>query len=385
MEKGLISVIKIKEFIDVSEEESPKNFSIEEMKYFDVVDCIEIRKEKERSVCRVVGAFAKDKQELKMLKKRYSSYRGNSWYDLGKELDLFDHIEDEIFWRPRGHTAKERILSDWSAALGKEGFYILYGSHTTVGTEYKKMAFLQESEEAIEDFLNRDYHSKKLVDDNLIFYLAEELDKVSRSCLHLLLKIPTMAGLDCEAVLFTTKKMDRETKALRKALEGLSVAFVEEVSSQCGVQLRIADALGRRWVSASCFFEKQGVIQLKLLHSLERLVYLMLESPGGIAKRYLPEEVRLYVLSEDDGFFSNVEQGLSLARVRFGVDSSDDVLAKKLKKGWKERVPYAMILGSKEKEAGSVTILCAESRQSFSVEIDKIGQWFINKRESLED
>ncbi len=146
------------------------------------------------------------------------------------------------------------------------------------------------------------------------------------------------------------------------------------------------DSLGREWQVATiqldmnmperfdltCVNEKGEKERIVMIHaaimgSLERFLSIIIEHLGGAFPLWL-SPVQVKVLPIGEGHFdyaSKVLENLKVSGIRAELDESSESLGKKIRNAKTEKVPYAIIIGDKERDSNTVT---AEARNGDKIE-----------------
>jgi threonyl-tRNA synthetase len=95
-----------------------------------------------------------------------------------------------------------------------------------------------------------------------------------------------------------------------------------------------------------------------ILGSLERFIAILIEHHAGAFPMWLaPEQVRVIpIATRHDGYAEKVADRLGEAGLRVEVDESRETLGKKVRAAQLDKVPYALVVGDKEEEAGTVAV-----------------------------
>ena len=84
-----------------------------------------------------------------------------------------------------------------------------------------------------------------------------------------------------------------------------------------------------------------------------------------------PEQVRVLPISDANlGYAHRVKNQLSEAGFRVDVDGRDGTIENKIRTAHEDRVPYQVILGDDEEDAGDISVRDRKERQSYDVETD---------------
>ena len=137
------------------------------------------------------------------------------------------------------------------------------------------------------------------------------------------------------------------------------------------------DAIGREWQLATiqCDFNLPERFELKFINekgeeerpvvihraisgSLERFMGVMIEHFAGAFPLWLsPVQVTVLPISEHQKEYAEgVYQTLKTAGIRVELDDSNESLGKRIRKAKMSKVPYVIVIGDKEKDAGVITV-----------------------------
>jgi threonyl-tRNA synthetase len=169
------------------------------------------------------------------------------------------------------------------------------------------------------------------------------------------------------------------TEALKGALEseGLEYQIEDGEAAFYGPKIGIdaRDAIGRMWTVGTVQLDfniprrleltyvgedneehHPVMIHRALLGTFERFMGVMIEHFKGNFPTWLaPEQVRILPISEDQlGYAHRVKNELGDLRVE--VDDRDWTIGRKIRAGHDDRVPYMLVVGGNEAEAGTVSV-----------------------------
>ncbi len=158
------------------------------------------------------------------------------------------------------------------------------------------------------------------------------------------------------------------------------------------IDIHARDAIGREWQLTTvqvdfnlperfdmAYVGEDGekhrpyMVHRALFGSIERFFSVMVESFNGAFPTWLaPEQVRVVPVAADfDGYAEEVASKLRAQRVRVQVDVSDDTLGAKIRDAQTSKVPYALVVGGNEAEAGTVAIRPYAGDQRKDVPVDR--------------
>jgi threonyl-tRNA synthetase len=100
------------------------------------------------------------------------------------------------------------------------------------------------------------------------------------------------------------------------------------------------------------------MIHCALLGSIERFLSVFIEHTGGRFPVWVaPEQIRFITLNQEDNTVAYAQKTLMDARqlgLRCTVDNSNESVGKKIRAAELMKVPYTIVIGSKEIESGAV-------------------------------
>ncbi len=100
------------------------------------------------------------------------------------------------------------------------------------------------------------------------------------------------------------------------------------------------------------------VIHRAILGTLDRFMSFLIEETKGALPVWLsPVQVKVLPISEDNiEYAENFVAELRLAGIRVELDDSNEKIGYKIRKAQLEKVPYMIVIGKKEQEAGTVGV-----------------------------
>jgi threonyl-tRNA synthetase len=230
-------------------------------------------------------------------------------------------------------------------------------------------------------------------DDAHLFCTEEQVAQELLGCLALVKVILTTLGMsdyrvrvglrdpDSSKYIGLKENWDKAEQACREAAKTLGVAFTEEPGEAAfygpKIDFVVRDVIGREWQLGTVQVDYNLPVRFDLTYSgadnqphrpvmihrapfgsMERFCGVLIEHFGGDFPVWLsPEQARLVPVSE-----KTLEYGRSLlARLRSGgvrasLDEHNDKLGAKIRRAEVEKVPYCLVLGGKEAEAGTVSV-----------------------------
>ena len=228
-------------------------------------------------------------------------------------------------------------------------------------------------------------------DDAHIFVTESQVVPELRSLLGFVLRLLRDFGFDTFEAKLSTRDPEKSvgtdegwalaTDALRQALEaeGIPYEINEGDAAFYGpkIDIDIRDALGRAWqlstlqvdfnfpvrfdlsyVTADNEHKRPWMIHRALFGSVERFFAILLEHYAGAFPTWLaPVQVTVIPIADrHQEYAERVAAALSGAGLRVEVDASGETLGNRIRKAQGSKVPYMLVVGDKETEAGTVAI-----------------------------
>ena len=189
---------------------------------------------------------------------------------------------------------------------------------------------------------------------------------------------------------------DAATAALEEACATTGLDLVPDPGGAAfygpKVSVQVKDAIGRTWQMSTIQYDfnqperfdlqytapdgshqRPIMIHSAKLGSVERFIGVLTEHYAGAFPTWLaPVQVRLVPVAEAfDGYVDQVAARLREARVRVEVDHSDDRFGKKIRNASKDKVPFTLIAGGEDTEAGAVSFRYRDGSQENQVPVDE--------------
>lgn len=247
-------------------------------------------------------------------------------------------------------------------------------------------------------------------DDAHIFCTPEQIEGEVRQTVTFALRILRRFGFNDITAFLSTRpekavglpeRWDQATASLRSALEAEGIAY--QVDEGGGafygpkIDLKIKDALGRPWQLGTIQFDfnlperfdmtyvgedgkehQPYMVHRALLGSLERFFGILIEHYGGAFPVWLaPEQVRILPITS-----GQVEHANALAAklrekdVRVGVDADNEKLGAKIRRAQLEKVPFMLVIGGRDVEAGVVSVRSRETGDKGAMTLEAFEELF---------
>jgi threonyl-tRNA synthetase len=227
-------------------------------------------------------------------------------------------------------------------------------------------------------------------DDAHIFCTPDQIEEEITEVLRFSLDMWRDFGFEDIEVYLSTRpekavgeleRWEQATEALRRAIGAQGLPY--EVDEGAGVfygpkiDLKIRDAMGRRWQMTTIQFDfneperfdmtyvgpdgqphRPYMVHRALLGALERFFGILIEHYGGAFPVWLaPVQVMMIPIADRHNAYAHqVAQELQAAGLRVGVDDSDDRMGAKIRNAQLQKIPYMLVVGDREEREGTVSV-----------------------------
>ncbi len=203
----------------------------------------------------------------------------------------------------------------------------------------------------------------------------------------------------------TADNWDKAIAILEKALQDRGLPF--EIDPGAGVfygpkiDVKLKDSLGRAWQGPTVqvdfnlpqrfnlnYIGEDGkqktpvMVHRAILGSLERFIGALIEHYGGAFPFWLaPTQVSILPVSDrHNDYAEKVSAQLKEAGIRVEVDSRRETIGAKIRNAQMQKVPYMLIVGDKEEQAGTVAI---RSREKGEIGVKSIQDFSFDLRPEM--
>ncbi|MBN9607632.1 MAG: threonine--tRNA ligase [Actinomycetales bacterium] len=245
-------------------------------------------------------------------------------------------------------------------------------------------------------------------DDAHLFVTPEQLESEATRVLEFVLSMLRDFGLDDFELELSMKDDEKSkwigsdefweysTNALRNVAmaSGLKLTEVPGEAAFYGpkIDLKTKDAIGRTWQLSTVqvdvnlperfgleFTDRDGekkrpiMIHRALFGSIERFFAILLEHYAGAFPVWLApvQVVGIPVAEEYGDYLDGVAELLRAEGVRVEVDHSDERMQKKIRTHTLEKVPYLLIAGEKDRDAGTVSFRFRDGTQENGIALEE--------------
>ncbi len=233
--------------------------------------------------------------------------------------------------------------------------------------------------------------------------MPEEIDRVLNFCLHILRGFGMkefhayLATRDPDKSAGDGERWDDATEALRSALERAQLPFdIDEGGAAFygpKIDLKMIDALDREWQLSTIQFDfnlpdrfdltyiaedgkqhRPYMIHRALLGSMERFMGVLVEHYGGAFPFWLAptQAVLIPITDRNLPYAEKAAEHLRQNGIRVKVDSRTDRMGAKIRDAEKLKIPYMLVIGDREEEAGTVAPRLRSGDQLDSISIEEL-------------
>ncbi|MBB5889728.1 threonine--tRNA ligase [Kutzneria kofuensis] len=243
-------------------------------------------------------------------------------------------------------------------------------------------------------------------DDAHIFCTPEQVQEELKSLLGFVLGLLRDYGLDDFYLELSTRNdekyvgsdevWEKATEALREAAEDSGLELVPDPGGAAfygpKISVQAKDALGRTWQMSTIQLDfnlperfeleytasdgsrqRPVMIHRALFGSIERFFGVLTEHYAGAFPAWLApvQAVGIPIADEHVEHLLQVTKALRARGVRVEVDASDDRMQKKIRNHTMQKVPFMLVAGQKDVEAGAVSFRFRDGSQVNGVPVEQ--------------
>jgi threonyl-tRNA synthetase len=255
-------------------------------------------------------------------------------------------------------------------------------------------------------------------DDAHIYCTREQMQGEIRSLLQFVLDLLRDYGLDDFYLELSTRDPEKSigrdedweqaTNALREAAEASGLELVLDPGGAAfyapKISVQVKDAIGRTWQMSTIQVDlmEPGLFDLEytsgdgsrqqpvmihraLFGSIERFFGVLLEHYAGAFPAWLApvQVVAIPVTDEQVPAVREIADALRARRIRVEVDAGDDRMQKKIRTHTLQKVPFLLLAGARDVEAGAVSFRFRDGTQVNGVPVadavERIAAWVASR------
>jgi threonyl-tRNA synthetase len=252
------------------------------------------------------------------------------------------------------------------------------------------------------------------IDDGHLFCRPDQIRREIESVIDLIFTVVETLDLEVEVALGTRPEKsvgsdeiwEQAESQLRDVLD--SGNFDYRVESGDGafygpkIDFGFEDALGRVWDGPTVQLDftmperfdltytgedneehRPVMIHRALYGSYERFFMVLIEHFDGKFPLWLaPEQVRILPVSDDNlGYAHRVKNALQERGFRVTVEDRDQTVGRKIRGAHEDRLPYMLIVGDDEEEAGTVSVRDRQERETKDVDPETFYDHLVDERD----
>lgn len=259
------------------------------------------------------------------------------------------------------------------------------------------------------------------MDDSHIYCTKEQMPDELRFLLRFVLDLLADYGLsdfylelstrdDSPKFIGDPQEWEDATETLRRAAEDSGLELVPDPGGAAyygpKISVQAKDALGRSWQMSTIQLDfnqpkrfgltytapdgsKQEPVMIHraLFGSIERFFGVLTEHYAGAFPAWLSpvQAVGIPIADEHVEHLQQVSEALRAKGLRVEIDSSDDRMQKKIRNHTTQKVPFLLLAGGKDVEAGAVSFRFRDGTQINGVQVDRaveaLARW-VHRREN---
>ncbi|MDU2432861.1 MAG: threonine--tRNA ligase [Klebsiella sp.] len=367
---------------------------------------------------RIYGTAWADKKALNAYLQRLEEAAKRDHRKIGKQLDLY-HMQEEapgmVFWHNDGWTIFRELETFVRSKLKEYQYQEVKGpfmmdrvlwEKTGHWDNYKDAMFTTSSE-------NREgaLHGLMRVrgftqDDAHIFCTEDQVRDEVNACIRMVYDMYSTFGFEKIVVKLSTRPekrigsdetWDRAEADLAVALEENNIPFEYQLGEGAfygpKIEFTLYDCLDRAWqcgtvqldfslpqrLSASYVGENNErqvpvMIHRAILGSLERFIGILTEEFAGFFPTWIaPVQVVVMNITDSQAEYVNeLTRKLQNAGIRVKADLRNEKIGFKIREHTLRRVPYMLVCGDKEVEAGKVAVRTRRGKDLGSMDVSEV-------------
>ena len=256
------------------------------------------------------------------------------------------------------------------------------------------------------------------IDDGHLFCTPDQIEREVDDIMSMINRVLDTFDLDYEVQLATRPEKsvgsdeiwEKAESQLESVLEKSNMDYDLEAGDGAfygpKIDFAFSDALGRKWDGPTVQLDfnmperfdltytgadnedhRPVMIHRALYGSFERFFMVLIEHFNGKFPLWLaPEQVRILPISDDElGYAHRLKNDLAAEDFRVDIEDRSWTLGRKIREAQTDRVPYMVIVGGDEVEAGTISVRDRKEREAQDVAPDEFLEHLIDEREEKRD
>jgi threonyl-tRNA synthetase len=252
------------------------------------------------------------------------------------------------------------------------------------------------------------------IDDGHLFCKPEQIEQEVNQVMDAIYEVLDTFGLEAHVALATRPEKsvggdeiwEQAESQLRSVLENQGIDYDLEPGDGAfygpKIDFAFEDALGREWDGPTVQLDfnmperfdltytgednedhQPVMIHRALYGSYERFFMVLIEHFDGKFPLWLaPEQVRILPVSDDNlGYSHRAKNELQDAGFRVEVEDRSWTVGRKIRDAHADRVPYMLILGGNEEEAGTISVRDRKEREDDGIQLEAFRDHLLSERE----
>ncbi|KAB1188301.1 MULTISPECIES: threonine--tRNA ligase [Haloferax] len=240
------------------------------------------------------------------------------------------------------------------------------------------------------------------IDDGHLFVRPDQIEQEVEDIMNIILEVLETFDLDYEVALATRPEKsvgsdeiwEQAESQLESVLDASKMDYIVEEGDGAfygpKIDFAFEDALGRKWDGPTVQLDfnmperfelsytgednedhRPVMIHRALYGSFERFFMVLIEHYNGKFPFWLaPEQVRILPISDDQiGYAKKLQYELEDFRVT--IEDRSWTLGRKIREAQTDRVPYMVIVGGDEEEAGTISVRDRKEREAQDVTVEE--------------
>ncbi len=333
--------------------------------------------------------------------------------ELYKKSGHWDKFGTELFLVKSQETDEDFVLKPMNCPHHTQIYASRKRSYRELPIRYMETT-VQYRDEKLGELLGLSRVRAITIDDSHVFCRPDQVEEEFRRIMEMIKKMYSTLKMnfharlsfrdDADKYLGDKKHWDAAQKTIEDVAKKLNLDYTiaEGEAAFYGpkIDIMVVDSLGRQWQCATqqldfvqparfglTYTDSDGIektpfmIHKALLGSIERFLSVYIEHTAGNFPVWLaPTQVTIIPISEKHNDYADkMYKTLKEKGVRVETDYRNEKMQGKIRDAQKSKVPFMLILGDKEVEAGTITVRTREGENQFGADLGKFLEELLEK------